>query len=165
MELDWLYWGGTALAAAFILIGLLGALIPVLPGTPLIFVGALIYGYVTDFAEINLTVLISLGVMALVSQGLGYLASSIGAKKFGSSKWGVLGAVLGSILGVFMGGPIGLAIFPFLFAFLLELLAAGKTVKKSLRTAFGSMLGVLGGIVMQFVFGLVMVVTLLVAVL
>lgn len=165
MGIDWLYWGGLVVAILLVIVGLVGSLIPVLPGTPLIFVAALIYGFITDFVEINTTVLISLGVIALISQGLGYLASSIGAKKFGSSRWGVFGAVLGSIVGVFLGGPIGLAIFPFLLAFLFELLAAGKTVKKSLRTAFGSMLGVLGGIVMQFVFGLVMLVVILVAVL
>ena len=163
MAIDWFYWGGSALALLLIIVGLVGSLIPVLPGTPLIFVGALIYGFVTDFVEINLTVLISLGVVALVSQTLGYLASSLGAKKFGSSRWGILGATLGSIFGIFIGGPIGLAIFPFLLAFLLELLAAGKSAKKSLRIAFGSLLGVLGGIVMQFVFGLVMVVTIVVA--
>jgi uncharacterized protein YqgC (DUF456 family) len=165
MNSDWTFWVGLVAAIVLVVGGLIGSLIPILPGTPLIFVGALIYGWITDFKEINATVLIGLGVIAVVSTVLGYLASAFGSKKFGSSKWGIAGATIGSIVGIFAGGPIGLAIFPFLFAFLFELLAAGKSVRKSLRTALGSLIGVLGGIVMQFVFGLVMVVTILVALL
>ena len=164
-SIDWTYWIGTGVAILLIVTGLLGTLLPILPGTPVIFVGALVYGWITDFREITVYVLVALGIMALIAQLLDSLASSIGAKKFGSSRWGIAGAIVGSIVGIFIGGPIGLAVFPFLFAFLFELLAAGRTAKQSLRTAFGSLLGVLGGIVMQFVFGVVMVVAILIAVL
>lgn len=164
-SIDWTYWVGTGVALLLIVAGLLGTLLPILPGTPMIFLGALTYGWVTDFQEITARVLISLAVIAVVAQLLDSLAASIGAKKFGSSRWGVAGAIIGSFIGIFVGGPIGLAIFPFLFAFLFELLAAGKTAKQSLRTAFGSLLGVLGGIVMQLMFGLVMILAILIAVL
>jgi len=164
-SIDWGYWIGTVLSILLIIAGLIGSLVPILPGNPLIAAGALIYAFVTNFTEITWTVLISLIVVAIVSQVLGYLASSYGAKKFGSSGWGVAGAIIGSIVGIFVGGPIGLAIFPFVFAFLLEFIAARSNAKKSLRVAFGSLLGVLGGIVMQFSFGVVMVVTILVALL
>lgn len=155
---------GLVFSILFIIAGFVGAILPILPATPLIFVGALIYGFVTDFNEITASFLVALAIITILAQTMDFLAGAYGAKKFGSSRWGIVGAIVGAILGIFIGGPIGLAIFPFVFAFLFELIAGAGT-KKSLKSALGSLVGVLGGIVMQVIFAIVMVGIILIAVL
>jgi uncharacterized protein YqgC (DUF456 family) len=161
---DWtviLQYAGQALAVILIVGGLIGTLFPVLPGTPIIFVGTLLWGWATGFVAVDARTLIALGLVAVLSWVLGQVAGTVGSKTFGSSKWGIIGAIVGSIVALFAGGllgPFGFVIFPFLGAFLFELLAGRKTWQKSLKSGLGSAIGVLGGIVMQFAFGVVMVI-------
>jgi uncharacterized protein YqgC (DUF456 family) len=94
------------------------------------------------------------------------LAGAYGAKKMGSSKWGIIGAIIGSFLGIFsvgVMGPFGFVIFPFLLAALFELIA-GRTWQKSVKAGIGSVLGVFGGLFMQVIAALVMVVIFLIAI-
>jgi uncharacterized protein YqgC (DUF456 family) len=158
---------GVIAALLFVVIGLLGTLLPFLPGTPMIFAGALLYGLSTGFGNVNARTLIALGVMAALSSILQYLASSYGAKKLGSTNWGVFGAFLGMILAVIIPTPLGLfnlVVFPFVFAFIFELVAT-SSVKKSLKAGLGGMIGVFGGIFMQLMIGLAMTVILFIAIL
>ena len=158
---------GVLVALLFVLIGLAGTLLPFLPGTPMIFVGALLYGFSTGFENVNVRTLIALGVMAALSSILQYLASSYGAKKLGSTNWGVFGAFLGMLLAVFIPTPLGLfnlVVFPFVFAFIFELIAT-SSVKRSLKAGLGGMIGVFGGIFMQLMIGLAMTVILVIAIL
>jgi uncharacterized protein YqgC (DUF456 family) len=158
---------GIAILLICLVVGIVGTLLPFLPGTPLIFIGALIYALINGFGQITVSVLIALGIIAVISTLLQYLASTFGAKKLGSTNWGVVGAFIGVILGIFIPTPFGLfnlVIFPFVFAFLFELIAT-SSVKKSLRAGFGGVIGVFGGILMQFVMALVMAVIILIALL
>lgn len=150
---------GAVIAFGLMLTGLIGTFLPFLPGTPLIFVGALIYGLATRFAEISGTVLLALGIIATVSTLLQYLASYFGAKKLGSTGWGTFGAFLGTILGIFIPTPLGLfnlVVFPFVFAFAFELIAT-SSVKKSFKAGFGGVIGVFGSIFVQLALGLAMI--------
>ena len=137
-------------------IGLLGAVIPVFPSTPLILVGALIYAFFTDFREVTVWVLGALALLTFVSQLLDYLAAVYGAKKLHASRWGMAGAVLGAIAGLFGGGLVGIIVGPFLGAFAFELLFARRQVEDALRAGFGALLGSLGGMLGKLLIGLVM---------
>ncbi len=150
---------GALVAFVFMLVGLIGTFLPFLPGTPLIFVGALIYGLATGFAEISGTVLLALGLIATISTLLQYLASYFGAKKLGSTGWGTFGAFLGTILAIFIPTPLGLfnlVIFPFLFAFAFELVAT-SSVKRSAKAGLGGVLGVFGSVFVQLALGFAMI--------
>ncbi|MBN1653174.1 MAG: DUF456 domain-containing protein [Deltaproteobacteria bacterium] len=137
-------------------LGVLGAFIPILPSTPLIFVGALIYAFVTDFQAVTWKVLVALFVLAAASQGLDYLATVYGAKRMDASKWGMAGALAGTIIGLFFGGIAGVIAAPFIGAALFELLFARKALKASLKSGFGAFLGVIGGVLGKFLIALVM---------
>jgi uncharacterized protein YqgC (DUF456 family) len=94
-----------------------------------------------------------------------YLGSAYGAKRYGSTRWGMAGAIIGGILGVMMFNVIGLVLGIFLGAAASEALFAGKSAEHSLRVGFGSVLGFLGGTILNFLLGLTMIIVFLVKVL
>lgn len=143
------------LTVLLVIAGVLGTFLPVLPGTPLIVVGALITGFRTDFTVITVKDLLILGALSLFAEGVDYLFSLIGAKKFGASKAGLFGGMVGVFIGLLTLGPIGVFVGPFVGAVLAELLV-GRSVDEAIRVGFGSIIGVLGGMLMTFLISLVM---------
>jgi len=149
-------------AAVFLVVGvlmvggLLGAFIPVIPSTPLIFIGALIYAVFTDFKGVTVWVLVSLGLLTVLSQLLDYVAGLYGAKKLNASGWGMAGAVVGAIMGIVAGGLVGVIVGPFLGAFAFELVFARRNTEDALRAGLGALIGTLGGILGKLLIGLVM---------
>lgn len=141
-----------------ILLGLAGTVIPALPGTPIIFIGILIYAIFTGFAKVGITALIVLGMIAALAQIFDYLAVVYGAKKMGSTKCGVWGSVIFGILGMVLGNIIGLIIGVFLGAVIFEMIFASKSVNHSLKVGVGSVLGFLGGTAAKVMFGIVMII-------
>ncbi|MFH1597982.1 MAG: DUF456 domain-containing protein [Patescibacteria group bacterium] len=138
------------------LVGFLGIILPFLPGIPLIFLATLVYGIGTDFREITgNTVLWFLGltIFALI---VDYLSGIIGAKKFGASRMGIIGAFLGMIIGVLSLGLVGLVLGPFLGAVFFEILA-GRKEKDAIKIGFGAFVGFLAGTLFKFVLGLIMI--------
>ena len=137
-------------------------------GTLIIFLDALIYGFLTNFERIGLKVLLILFCLYLVGELLEYVFIVIGAKKFGASTkaiigglvGGVVGAIVGTtalpIIGTAMGAFLGL----FLGAFVVEL-ATKKKLAASLRAGTGSFLGRLGAIGAKFVIAIAMIVIVL----
>ena len=146
------------LIVAFILmfVGLLGSVLPGLPGAPLILLGALLYAWHTGFAEITWAVLLGLLALTLLSYLLEFLASVLGVKKLGGSRWGMAGAFLGGFIGLLAGGLAGVLVGPFLGAFLLELVKS-EDPGKSLRSGVGSLVGLLAGVVGKFVLAVIMI--------
>ena len=137
--------------ALLMLAGLVGAILPFVPGAPLIFAGALLYGVATDFSVIGigrLAILAALGVLAWV---LEHVAGVVGARRAGGSR----AAVVGMLVGV-MVAPIGLLLGPIIGAIAGELLA-GRKPDASVRAGIGAALGVLTGVVAHFALALVMV--------
>lgn len=146
-------WQG--LTVLLVIAGVLGTFLPVLPGTPLIVAGALLTGLSTDFSVITVKDLVFLGALALLAEGVEYLFSLFGAKKFGASKAGLFGGMAGVLVGLLTMGPIGIFAGPFLGAVLAELVM-GRRLDEAIRVGFGSIIGVLGGMLMTFLISLVM---------
>ncbi len=135
----------------FLLIGIIGSVLPVIPGPPLAFVG-LVFLRFTHFVQADhigdfSRQLWILGAATLIITVLDFIVPVWGTKKFGGSKAGTWGAAIGVFVGIFFGPP-GLILGPFLGAFIGELLA-GKDQKSSLRAGFGSFIGFLFGVVMK----------------
>jgi uncharacterized protein YqgC (DUF456 family) len=152
------------LTMIIMLIGLAGTVLPMLPGLPIMWAGALIYALVTGFEEIGwvflvvfgvLAVLVVFGVLAAVTTLLDYVANLYGAKKMGASGWGIFGALVGMLVGLFSAGLIGLLVGAFLGAILGELLG-GKKSSQALKAGVGTFLGFLGGTFLKFVIGCIM---------
>jgi uncharacterized protein YqgC (DUF456 family) len=150
---------GLALGIALVimLVGVLGIVVPVLPGTILIFIGALFYGFVEGFQAVGWPTLLALGLLTVLATTAELWASTIGAKMGGASGWSVLAGMAGGLLGlVFLNLPGAIA-GAVLGVLLSEMLRVGDW-KKALKAGGGWALGWLISTVLQLGVGLVMVV-------
>jgi uncharacterized protein YqgC (DUF456 family) len=141
--------------AALFVAGLAGAVLPFLPGPLLIFVGAFVYAAATSFTVIGPGRLVVLGVMTVLAWVLAHFASVLGARRYGGSRWAVLGAILGAMFGVFLG-PLGLVIGPAVGAVGFELAATGN-LDRSVRGGVGAVVGVVAGVVAHFIIAAIMI--------
>lgn len=131
-----------------IIIGILGSFLPILPGAPVAWLGLLLLHF-TVAVPMNYFLLgITLAVTILIFI-LQYTIPAYGAKRFGGSKRGMIGATLGLIAGIFLPIPGGIFIGVFAGAFLGELMNK-STSKVALKAAFGSFIGFLASTFMEF---------------
>ncbi len=143
------------LTGLLFLIGLVGSLVPWLPGPLLILAGALLWAIATGFTVLGVGRLLVLAGLAALSLILNFVTSAVGAQRAGGSRWAVVGAFMGAVAGLFFG-PVGLLIGPVVGAVGGELLRGGD-LEASLRSGVGAFLGLVAGIVADFVIALAMV--------
>jgi uncharacterized protein YqgC (DUF456 family) len=141
--------------ALLMLAGLIGAALPLLPGTPLILAGALVYAIATDFTPVGVGRLVVLGVLAVVGFVLAHAASALGVRGAGGSRWSMVGALAGAILGLLVP-PFGLLIGPLLGAIAVELWRTHRLVD-SVRAGVGAVVGLVAGIVAHIALAFTMV--------
>ena len=134
---------GLGLALLVMGVGLVGTMIPGVPGVPLVLLAAGVHRFHFGDAGVSNPVLILLAFLTVASLGLDYVASVLGARKLGATWRGVLGAVLGAMFGIFFAIP-GIIIGPFLGATALEM-AGGREWKEAARSGVGAMIGVFVG--------------------
>lgn len=146
------YWG----LLAVMTIGVIGAVVPALPGSSLVLVAILIWGLIKGFGSISLALGVAIAVL-LASTAVDLLATFWGAKKAGVSRWGQIGAIIGLVavlLGLLppvlvIGGPIiGLLIGPLLGAFIGEFLYR-RDLKRALKAAIAVVVSSLIGNLIQ----------------
>ncbi|MDI1253570.1 DUF456 domain-containing protein [Thermomonas sp.] len=140
------------IAAALILIGLIGTVLPALPGLPLVFAGMLLAAWAGGFEQVGIPMLVVLGVLTLVSLVVDFWATALGAKRVGASRKAIIGAMLGTFPGLFFG-PLGLLLGPFVGALVGELLhrrrLGGSDLGDAAKIGFGTWLGILFGVVLK----------------
>ena len=143
-------------AIVIMAVGLIGSVLPVVPGT-IIILGAAIFHRVMAGAEdgMNWWGFAILGALALASYGLDFLAGLIGAKYFGATRWGVAGAIIGGIVGIFTGF-VTLLVLPIAGAILGELIAGQRLIGAG-KAGWGTLLGNLAGIVGKLAISLAMI--------
>jgi hypothetical protein len=110
------------IAVLLILAGLAGAVLPALPGVPLIFAGMLLAAWINNFQIISVFTIIVMAILMAVAVIIDYVATVFSARKAGASKSGIIGAAIGTIAGIF-SGLWGLLFMPFVGAIIGELLA------------------------------------------
>lgn len=131
------------LAVALIVVGVVGTVLPAIPGATIVFAGIALAAWIGDFARIPGWIVVLAGVLAALTWVIDFAAASVGAKRVGASPWAIAGAALGTIAGVFTG-LVGLLFLPLAGAaigeFLAErdLLRAGKV---GLATWLGIVIG------------------------
>jgi uncharacterized protein len=108
------------LAVVLIVVGVIGIVLPALPGTVLIFVGLLLAAWADQFERVGPLMLTAIGLIAAASYGVDFVAAALGARHLGASKRAMAGAALGTLAGLFFGLP-GIIIGPFLGAIVGEL--------------------------------------------
>jgi len=137
-------WFLAILGGLLMVVGLIGAVVPVLPGPPISYVGLLLLHF-TKWADFSSNFLIVMAVVAVVVTAIDYFVPMWGTKKFGGSKAGVRGSTIGLIIGVFFFPPFGIIIGPFLGALIAELMLNSDDFNKALRSGLGSLVGFLMG--------------------
>jgi hypothetical protein len=147
--------GIVILVVLLIVAGLLGAVIPFLPGSPLIFAGALLFAIADGFERVGVVHLVVLGFLAILSYVLDYVSGAIGTRKLGGSRWAVVGAIAGGLTGMFLG-PFGIVLGPVAGAVGFELVYR-RDVLVGVRSGLGAVLGLLMGVVAKFSIAVVMV--------
>jgi uncharacterized protein YqgC (DUF456 family) len=140
--------------ALLMLAGLVGAVVPFIPGTPLIFVGALVYAIATDFSPVGAGRLAVLAVLAVAGWTLEHVAGAVGARRAGASRAAVVGALGGTLVGLAFA-PLGLLLGPIVGAILGEILAGRGPAAVRIGLATG--LGVVAGVVAHAAVGITMV--------
>jgi uncharacterized protein YqgC (DUF456 family) len=139
----------------FMIVGILGSFLPVLPGPPISWIGLLLL-YLTRAIPNNWWILGVTLAVALVVFALDYIIPAMGTKKFGGTKAGMIGTTIGLLVAIFFPilGPLGIIIWPFIGALVGELL--NKADKKTAtKAAFGSFLGFLTGTFLKFMVSIV----------
>src|SRR3954453_17224072 len=144
-------------AVVVMAIGLIGSVLPVIPGTTIILAAAIVHRLMVGAEKgmawwgIGLLVLFT-----LVSYALDFASSYFGAKYFGASKWGVAGAVIGGIVGIFTGF-VTLLFLPIVGAVIGEIIAGKKLISAG-KAGWGTLLGTIAGMIGKLAIGLAMVV-------
>lgn len=141
------------LAFLFLILGIIGSFLPILPGPITSWFGFLIL-YLSGVTDFSISLLITTFVIALIIWVLDFFIPAIGTKKFGGSKYGVIGTTIGLIFGVISPIPFGILIGPFLGALAGELINKSKS-NQAIKAAFGSFLGFLASSLVKFIVSLV----------
>ncbi|MBN1414198.1 MAG: DUF456 domain-containing protein [Bacteroidales bacterium] len=136
-----------------IITGVLGSLLPVLPGPPISYAGILLLHF-SSYAQYDTRFLILFAALTAVVAVLDYVIPVWGTKKFGGSKYGTWGAAIGVVIGLFFG-PLGIIVGPFLGAVIGEILY-GKKSNEAFRAGFGSFVGFVTGTLMKIVLSIVL---------
>ena len=141
------------LGIILMVLGIIGCLVPVLPGPPLSFLGLILLHF-TRFGPFTGPTLIILGAIAVIVTVLDYIVPVWGIRRFGGSKYGMRGATVGLIIGFFLG-PMGIIIGPLLGAFVGEMIFRDD-MGYAVRAGFGSLFNFLSGIGLKLAASFVM---------
>lgn len=136
------------------LVGLLGVILPVLPGTILSYAGFLCV-YFTTGSSITATQLIVWGVVSVIAIVLDYVLPGYFSKVFGGTKAGITGATVGTFVGLIFGVP-GIILGPFVGAVLGELIGSKVELSKAIKVGLGSMLSFFVGTGIKLIAGIYM---------
>lgn len=150
------------LVVLLLVAGLAGTVLPALPGTAFIFAGILLAGWIDDFTRIGTTTLVVVGVIAVLSWVLDFVAGLLGAKRAGASREALIGAMLGTVLGLLMG-LVGVLFMPLVGAVVGEAIARRRdadhrqTGQRALSVGVATWLGMIAGMLAKVVLAFVMI--------
>ena len=148
---------GWVVTVVLLLIGFVGCIIPFLPGHLVIMIAAI--GHRLMFAEnsgVEWWTFVVLGVLLAISQLFEWVSGALGARWFGGTKWGALGALVGGVVGLFFI-PFGLLLGPLLGAYLFETNFARQETGPAMHSGVGSAIGVLSSLVVKLIVGVTMI--------
>ena len=140
--MDWtiLWW---ILAALIVISGLVGVVVPALPGIPIMFAGLVLAAWSTDFEPVGWGTIGVLGALTVLSVMIDFLSAAFGAKRQGASPRAFWGATLGAVVGLFFG-LVGIVLGPFIGAVAAEM-ASGSGAHQAGRSGYGVWIGLVLG--------------------
>jgi uncharacterized protein YqgC (DUF456 family) len=135
--------------------GLVGLLLPLVPGAPLLFLGLLLGTWAEGFRYIGIWTLLLLAAMAALTYVVEFVASILGVKKYGGSRRAMVGAAVGGVVGIFLGIP-GILLGPFVGAVIGEL-SLQRSLDEASRAGFGTVVGLAIGVAGKLAIGIAMI--------
>ncbi len=141
------------LSAVLVLAGVAGTVLPLLPGTLLVWAGLLLGAWIDDFTRVSVGTVVFITLLAALAWALDFVAGLMGAKRAGASRLALLGAAVGTVAGIFMG-LVGVLFMPLVGAAMGEYWAQRdqqRAAKVALATWFGLLLGMVAKVVLSFV--------------
>lgn len=127
------------------LAGIIGCILPALPGPALSFLSLVILSFAKDWEPFGMQFFIVMGGLAALVTFLDYVVPAGGAKKYGASKYGVTGSIVGMLIGFFFIPPLGIFVGAFVGALFGEMIAKRGT-KDALRAGWGVFVGIMVGV-------------------
>jgi uncharacterized protein YqgC (DUF456 family) len=127
-----------------LLVGVIGSVIPVLPGPPISYLGLLLSHFFINTMDSNS--LFWIGVVVVVVTVLDYYLQIYGVKKAGGGKYAIRGSIAGMLLGIFLFPPFGILVGAFIGAYLGAKMDANKN---EVKIAFGALWGFVAGTVLK----------------
>ncbi len=131
-----------------LIVGFIGCFLPVLPGPPLAYI-ALLLLQIGPEKPFTAKFLVITAVIVIAVTVLDYIVPALGTKKWGGSRYGMIGAVIGVIAGIFIFPPFGFLILPLLGAMIGEIITGAET-DKAFKSAFGTLIGLVAGTILKF---------------
>lgn len=144
-----------AIAAILVVLGVLGTVLPVLPGALLVFGGLFLAAWAQDFARVGLWGLSIIAALLVLAFAVDFFGSVLGAKRVGASPKALIGAGIGGFIGIFFGLP-GILLGPFVGAVLGELIARGGFAQAT-KVGIGTWLGLVFAAVAKLVIVFLMI--------
>lgn len=138
--------------------GIIGAVVPVLPGPILSWLGYLCLRFALP-EKVGWTGVIITLILAIIITVIDNYIPIYGAKKLGSSKYGIYGGIIGLLIGMFFFPPIGIILGPFVGTIAGDLIA-GNTIKMALKSGTGSLIGFLVGTFVKLCFSVTLIILL-----
>lgn len=139
--MEWALWLVVIFCFALSFVGLL---VPVIPSTPLVLLGFLVYQWFIGDVFLGWGFWVTMVLLTVLSFVVDYLSSGLLVKRFGGSKAAVWAAILGAVIGPFVFGPFGLFLGPFLAVLAVEWMRH-QHLPQAFRVGIASLIGLLGG--------------------
>ena len=130
------------LVGILLFIGIIGSIIPVIPGPPISFAAVLLMHFSTSY-KFNPYLLLTLAIIVVFVTFLDYWLQIEGVKRFGGGKKATNGTIIGLLVGIFIFPPIGILVGPLLGAYIGAKMEDKN--EEALKIAFGAIIGFLGG--------------------
>ena len=143
------------LSAVLVLVGLAGTVLPVLPGTLLVWAGLLLGAWIDDFTRVSAATVVFITLLAALAWALDFVAGLMGAKRAGAAKLALVGAAAGTVVGIFMG-LVGVLFMPLVGAAIGQYWAQ-RDQQRAAKVAFATWLGLMLGMVAKVAISFVMV--------
>jgi uncharacterized protein YqgC (DUF456 family) len=149
------------LTGSLLLVGLIGSVVPLLPGPFLIFIAGILHSVLLPSAGMSWQGILILCLLLVLAYFVDLAAGAMGARWFGASRWGIDGVFVGGIVGLFFA-PIGFIVGPLLGGLLFEVLFAKKRMAPAVKSTWGTLLGTGVGLIVRVFVSLLMIITVLV---
>lgn len=162
--ISWSGLGVWTLTSCLLIIGVIGSVVPLLPGPVFLFLAGVIHTFLRPDEGMSWQGIVLLTLWLILAYAVDMAAGALGARWFGASRWGIVGVFVGGIVGLFFA-PLGFILGPLAGGLIFELIFAKQRIGPAVKSTWGTLVGTGVGLVARAAISLVMVATVLIDIL